>query len=59
MSTFDSNPIQRAVSEWLHRRCQMTSENVNVIANLSKGKIGHDKANLLGSLLTTQFQLDA
>ena len=27
------------------------------IANLSKGKIGHDKANLLGSLLVTQFQL--
>ncbi len=26
------------------------------IANLSKGKIGHDKANLLGSLLLTQFQ---
>ena len=29
------------------------------IANLSKGKIGHDKANLLGSLLVTQFQLAA
>ena len=29
------------------------------IANLSKGKIGHDKANLLGSLLVTQFQLEA
>lgn len=29
------------------------------IANLSKGKIGHDKANLLGSLLSTQFQLAA
>jgi hypothetical protein len=29
------------------------------IANLSKGKLGHDKANLLGSLLTTQFQLSA
>ncbi len=29
------------------------------IANLSKGKLGHDKANLLGSLLTTQFQLGA
>ena len=29
------------------------------IANLSKGKIGHDKVNLLGSLLTTQFQLAA
>jgi hypothetical protein len=29
------------------------------IANLSKGRLGADKANLLGSLLTTQFQLAA
>ena len=29
------------------------------IANLAKGQIGHDKANLLGSLLVTQFQLAA
>lgn len=29
------------------------------IANLSKGRLGHEKANLLGSLLTTQFQLGA
>lgn len=29
------------------------------IANLSKGKLGEDKCNLLGSLLTTQFQLAA
>jgi hypothetical protein len=29
------------------------------IANLSKGLIGDDKANLLGSLLVTQFQLAA
>ncbi len=29
------------------------------LANLSKGEIGHDKANLLGSLLITQFQLAA
>jgi len=29
------------------------------IANLSKGQLGHEKANLLGSLLTTQFQLAA
>lgn len=29
------------------------------IGNLSKGKIGHDKANLLGSLLVTQFQIAA
>lgn len=29
------------------------------IANLAKGEIGNDKANLLGSLLVTQFQLAA
>jgi hypothetical protein len=29
------------------------------IANLSKGQLGHDKSNLLGSLLVTQFQLGA
>lgn len=29
------------------------------IANLAKGKLGADKANLLGSLLTAQFQLAA
>ena len=30
-----------------------------LVTNLSKGHIGHDKANLLGSLLTTQFELGA
>lgn len=30
-----------------------------LIANLSKGKLGAEKANLLGSLLITQFQLAA
>jgi len=29
------------------------------IANLAKGKLGDEKANLLGSILTTQFQLAA
>jgi hypothetical protein len=29
------------------------------LANLAKGQLGHDKANLLGSLLVTQFQLAA
>src|SRR3954467_1243194 len=29
------------------------------IANLSKGRIGEDKTNLLGSLLVTQFHLAA
>ena len=30
-----------------------------LIANLSKGELGADKSNLLGALLTTQFQLAA
>jgi type IV secretory pathway TraG/TraD family ATPase VirD4 len=30
-----------------------------VIANLSKGKLGEDNANFLGSMLTTKFQIDA
>src|SRR6267142_1792476 len=30
-----------------------------LIANLSKGNLGHEKANLLGSLIVTQFQLAA
>lgn len=29
------------------------------LANLSKGRLGHEKANLLGSLIVTQFQLAA
>ena len=29
------------------------------VANLAKGRLGHDKASLLGSLLVTQFQLAA
>jgi hypothetical protein len=29
------------------------------IANLSKGRLGHDKASLLGALLVSQFQLGA
>jgi hypothetical protein len=29
------------------------------IANLAKGRLGHDKSSLLGSLLVTQFQLAA
>jgi hypothetical protein len=36
----------------------MDSERL-FIANLSKGRLGEDKANLLGSLLVTQFQLAA
>ena len=37
----------------------MMDEGKVLIANLSKGKIGEDKANLLGSLLVSAFQLAA
>jgi hypothetical protein len=36
----------------------MDNERI-LIANLAKGRLGGDKANLLGSLLVTQFQLGA
>jgi energy-coupling factor transporter ATP-binding protein EcfA2 len=39
-------------------RFMIDSERI-FIANLSKGKIGTESANLLGSLLSTQFQLAA
>jgi hypothetical protein len=40
--------------------CGFIMDNERIfIANLSKGKLGEDKANLLGSLLLTKFQLAA
>ena len=38
---------------------RIMDEGYIFIADLSKGKIGEDKANLLGSLLVSQFQLTA
>lgn len=46
------------VSTRVNLRFMMDTGRV-FIANLSKGKLGAEKANLLGSLLTTQFQLAA
>jgi hypothetical protein len=56
------NPVVRNILGQLRTKVKipfiMDNERL-FIANLSKGHLGHDKANLLGSLLTTQFQLGA
>lgn len=46
------------VKSKVNLRFMMDTSRV-LVANLSKGKLGADKANLLGSLLVTQFQLAA
>lgn len=56
------NPVIRNILGQVRRRVSIpfVMDNQRLfIANLAKGRIGHDKANLLGSLLTTQFQLAA
>jgi hypothetical protein len=58
---FASAPIRRIlcqVRSGVDVRYMMDNRRI-FIANLSKGQIGEDKANLLGSLLITQFQLAA
>ena len=56
------NPVIRNILGQVKRKVDipfvMDNERL-FIANLSKGQLGHDKANLLGSLLVTQFQLGA
>jgi energy-coupling factor transporter ATP-binding protein EcfA2 len=54
-------PVRNVLGQVRNRidfRFVMDRERI-FIANLSKGKLGADKANLLGSLVTTQFQLAA
>ena len=62
LGQFLLNPLIRNILGQVHSKVSipfvMDNERL-FIANLSKGRIGHDKANLLGSLLTTQFQLGA
>jgi type IV secretion system coupling TraD/TrwB family protein len=56
------NPVVRNILGQVKMKVNIPfvmDENRLFIANLSKGRLGHDKANLLGSLLTTQFQLAA
>jgi len=56
------NPVVRNILGQVKARVSipfiMDNERL-FIANLSKGSLGHEKANLLGSLLATQFQLGA
>lgn len=62
LGQFLLNPVVRnilgQVKSKIDIRFVMDNQRI-FIANLSKGRLGHDKANLLGSLLTTQFQLGA
>ncbi len=62
LGQFTLNPIVRNILGQVRNKVSfpfiMDNQRL-LIANLSKGKLGHEKANLLGSLLTTQFQLAA
>jgi len=56
------NPVVRNILGQVKRKVSFPFIMDNgrlFIANLSKGQLGHDKANLLGSLLTSQFELGA
>jgi hypothetical protein len=62
LGQFLLNPVIRNILGQVKSKVSVPfiMENERIfIANLSKGRLGHDKANLLGSLLTTQFQLAA
>ena len=59
---FVLNPVVRNILGQVRKRVDipfMMDNGRIFIANLSKGQLGEDKANLLGSLLVTQFQLGA
>jgi energy-coupling factor transporter ATP-binding protein EcfA2 len=62
LGQFLLNPVVRNILGQVRTKLQIPFIIDNdrlIIANLSKGRLGADKANLLGSLLTTQFQLAA
>lgn len=62
LGQFMLNPVIRNILGQVKRKVDIPFAMDNgqmFIANLAKGKLGHDKANLLGSLLVTQFQLAA
>lgn len=62
LGQFLLNPVVRNILGQVRARVNIPFVMDNgrlFIANLSKGRLGHDKANLLGSLLTSQFQLAA
>ena len=62
LGQFLLNPVIRNILGQVKNKVDFSfimDEGRIFIANLSKGKLGHDKANLLGSLLVSQFQLAA
>lgn len=62
LGQFLLNPVMRNILGQVRTKVSiplMMNTGRIFIANLSKGKLGADKANLLGCLLTTQFQLAA
>ncbi len=62
LGQFLLNPVIRNILGQIPKRVDipfMMDNGRLFIANLSKGALGEDKANLLGSLLVTQFQLGA
>ena len=62
LGQFIQNPVIRNILGQVRSKVRipfMRDTGRIFLANLSKGKLGADKSNLLGSLLTTQFQLAA
>ncbi len=62
LGQFLLNPVIRNILGQIKKKVDipfMMDNGRLFIANLSKGQLGEDKANLLGSLLVTQFQLGA
>ena len=62
LGQFLLNPVVRNILGQVRSKVSfpfMMDQSRIFIANLSKGRIGADKASLLGALLTTQFQLAA
>lgn len=62
LGQFLLNPVIRNILGQIKKKVDIPFVMDNgrlFIANLSKGRLGEDKANLLGSLLVTQFQLGA
>ena len=62
LGQFLLNPVIRNILGQIKKKVDIPFVMDNgrlFIANLSKGQLGHDKANLLGALLVTQFQLGA
>jgi hypothetical protein len=62
LGQFLLNPVIRNILGQVRNRISfpfMMDNQRIFIANLSKGALGHDKASLLGCLLTSQFQIAA